>query len=125
MDFERASSLRSVLDAHRNDGEYLLHSARMVGDEQDHAIWRAGARAWREEVAASIADAASADAAVQFRRAAIENVPPGSWKPQYVAEVKLVKDGIARLEAIAEDLGASRLEAIAEEFDEHSAVLAA
>jgi hypothetical protein len=105
MDEEASRSVRPLLEEHRANGEYLLHSARMVGDEEDHAIWRTGTRVWREEVAGSIALASSREKATSFRAASVA-VPAGGWKPQYVAEVKIVKDAIALLAVLADEADA-------------------
>ena len=51
---EFARMLR-LLDEHRSRGEYVLHSARMVGDEEDHAIWQQSRRAWAAAARAALA----------------------------------------------------------------------
>ena len=52
---EIAGMLR-VIDEHRSRGECILDSARMVGDEQDHAIWKQCRRAWAAAALTALED---------------------------------------------------------------------
>ena len=96
---------RTLLAEHRSDGEYVLHSARLVGDEDDHSIWRQSRRAWL---------AATAD--VLFAYFPGETVELGpreptgvDWKRQYEAELRTVRDGLRLLDTLSERVQTSGL----------------
>lgn len=103
---------RSLLAERRSDGEYVLHSAKLVGDEDDHSIWRQSRRAWL---------AATAD--VLFAHFPAEKLEFGprdpdrqsDWKRQYEAELRTVRDGMKLLEQLDERIETSFLAAHAAE----------
>jgi hypothetical protein len=97
-----------LLAEHRSDGEYVLSSARMVGDEEDHSIWRQSRRAWL----ASTAD-------VLFAHFPSEHLeldagePAGhaaGWKGQYESELRTVREGLRLLDSLAERVATTSLE---------------
>ena len=102
-----------MLAEHRSDGEYLLHSARLVGDEDDHSIWRQSRRIWL---------AATADAVfAHFPAETVELGPrePAAgqgWKRQYEAELRTVRDGLRLLDTLDERIETSSL---AGQLEEH------
>lgn len=96
MDSHDLARTLSLLDQYRAGGEYVLHSARMVGDEDDHAIWRQSRRVWSSE-AVALVQKLSADAARDLALACRAAEGPGNWKKQYVAELESVEAGLERL----------------------------
>ncbi len=112
MPTEDPARTRSLLAERRSDGEYVLHSARLVGDEDDLSIWRQSRRAWL---------AATAD--VLFAHFPSEKLELGprepdrdsDWKRQYEAELRTVREGMRLLEQLDERIETSALVLHAEE----------
>ena len=102
MDTNTAAWMRDALAEHHSAGEYVLQSARMVGDEDDHAIWRRSRGAWRDSLAGTLSRAFPGE-----RRADVLNVQmstaPTGWKQLYEAEVRAVQAGLELLEELAEE----------------------
>jgi hypothetical protein len=100
MSHEDPARTIPLLAEHRSSGEYVLQSARMVGDEDDHAIWSQSCRLWRARTAETIAEhfplhrAALADASRQPQGLA-------DWKQQYEAEMRSVRAVLSLLDSIA------------------------
>jgi hypothetical protein len=107
MSYEDPARTRSLLAEHRSDGEYVLSSARLVGDEEDHSIWRQARRAWL----ASTSDVLFAH--FPSEHLDLETPKPasqsGGWKGQYEAELRTVRDGLKLLDALAERVETSSL----------------
>jgi hypothetical protein len=53
-DADEIARMLRLLDEHRSHGEYVLESARMVGDEEDHAIWRQSRKLWAAAAVAAL-----------------------------------------------------------------------
>ncbi len=101
METQTAAWMRDALAEHRSAGEYVLQSARMVGDEDDHAIWRRSRASWRDEVAATMNRAfpggdRRADALIVQM-----STQPAGWKQVYEAEIRAVQAGLALVAALA------------------------
>lgn len=108
MSIDDPARTRSFLAEHRSDGEYVLSSARMVGDEEDHSIWRQSRRAWL---------AATTDvlfAHFPSERLALDPGEPAGqttgWKGQYESELRTVREGLRLLDSLAEKVAATSLE---------------
>ncbi len=80
----------------------------MVGDEEDHSIWRQSRRAWL-----------TATTEVLFAHFPRENLdldplePPwhlSGWKGQYESELRTVREGLRLLEALVEKIATTPLE---------------
>jgi hypothetical protein len=52
---ENAWLLRRLAE-HRSLGESVLLSARMVGDEEDYAVWKYSRQSWAEAVVTALAE---------------------------------------------------------------------
>jgi len=102
-----------LLAEHRSSGEYVLHSARMVGDEDDHALWSQSCRVWRTAAAATIIAhfPANSDA---FDRASRPPVELGDWKRQYQAEIRAVTALLELLGTLADAADRRAVESEAE-----------
>jgi hypothetical protein len=96
MDDSVAARMKTALTEHHSHGEYLLQSARMVGDLDDYMIWRSGRNAWRDTAATVISDY-STEQAMEFRK--VCHVPSDieSWKRQYELELRTLQDGLELL----------------------------
>jgi hypothetical protein len=95
-----------LLAEHCSGGEYVLSSARLVGDEEDHSIWRQSQRAW----VAAATDALFAHfPAEQLDVSLREPVLGSGWKGQYEAELRTVRDGLKLLESLSERIQTSSL----------------
>ena len=101
MDTSYAERTRSLLTEHRSGGEYLLHSARMVGDEEDHAIWRRGRQAWSESTAEMLTEAFP-EARPRFLRPDVSPLQGSDWKRAYEAELRTVHANLVLLESLGE-----------------------
>jgi hypothetical protein len=105
MDQPDAAWMRNRLAEHCSRGEYVLHSARMVGDEDDYSIWRMSRLAWREEVAAELVEGFPAEGSLRFLTiCASPTNSSGGWKRVYEAELRTVNDGLALLNELADTL---------------------
>jgi hypothetical protein len=104
MDQPDTARMRHRLAEHCSRGEYVLHSARMVGDEDDYAVWRMSRLAWREDVAAALAGDFPEDAHVKFLSACASPAPSGGWKRVYEAELRTVNEGLSLLGDLADSL---------------------
>jgi hypothetical protein len=91
----------SLLAEHRSGGEYVLHSARMVGDEEDHAIWRQSRRAWRTAAASAVSTRFPSEGTA-FRQVCRAPTELDGWRRQYEAELRTVRAGLDLLGALAE-----------------------
>ncbi|HEY4897028.1 MAG TPA: hypothetical protein VII01_13160 [Solirubrobacteraceae bacterium] len=80
---------RPLIEQHRSGGEYVLHSARMVGDEDDHAVWSQGCRVWRAAAATTVIECLPEQRAA-FAEAAQHPRGLSGWKQQYEAEIRAV-----------------------------------
>jgi hypothetical protein len=91
-----AARMTTALTEHHSHGEYLLESARMVGDIDDYVIWRSGRNAWRDTAATVISDY-STEQAMEFRK--VCHVPSDieSWKRQYELELGTLQEGLELL----------------------------
>jgi hypothetical protein len=108
MDQPDTARMRRRLAEHCSRGEYVLHAARMVGDEDDYAVWRMSRLAWREEVATVLVDGFPEDARVKFLTACASPEHGGGWKRVYEAELRTVNQGLALLSNLADSLRRSR-----------------
>jgi hypothetical protein len=105
MDQPDTARMRDRLAEHCSRGEYVLHSARMVGDEDDYSIWRMSRLAWREEVAAVLVESLPEEASVRFLTICASPMDSsGGWKRVYEAELRTVNEGLALLGDLAESL---------------------
>jgi len=100
MDAENEETLR-LLAEHRAGGEYVCHAARMVGDEEDHAIWRQSRYAWSAAASATVA-ARIPDEGERFRRACEPPKHSAGWKRQYESELSTVTAGLRLLTSYTE-----------------------
>jgi hypothetical protein len=98
MDEDVAARMKTALTEHHSHGEYLLQSARMVGDIDDYMIWRSGRNAWRDTAATVISDY-STEQAIEFRK--VCHVPSDieSWRRQYELELRTLQEGLELLVA--------------------------
>ena len=108
MSFDDPARTRSLLAEHRSDGQYVLSSARMVGDEEDHSIWRQSRRAWiTAATEVIVAHFPSEPLALE----GLEPTPHASgWKGQYESELRTVREGLRLLDSLAERVTTSTLE---------------
>ncbi len=107
-----SSQRRSLLAERRSDGEYVLHSAKLVGDEDDHLIWRQARRAWL----AATADVLFAHFPAEKLDFGPREPEPGTdWKRQYEAELRTVREGMTLLDRLDERIETSALVGHAEE----------
>jgi hypothetical protein len=111
MSFDDPARTRSLLAEHRSDGEYVLSSARLVGDEADHSIWRQSRRAW---VAAATDALFTHFPAERLDVGPREPAPGSGWKGQYEAELRTVREGLKLLQSLAERVETSSLAGHAE-----------
>ena len=104
MPLDDSAGTRSLLAERRADGEYVLHAARLVGDEEDFAIWRQSRRAWL----AATADVLFAHFPSERLEFGPRQPEPGiDWKRQYEAELRTVRDGVKLLEQLNERIQTS------------------
>jgi hypothetical protein len=87
-------------------GEQVLQSARMVGDEQDAAVWQVNRHAWMGSAAAALQDVFPA-ALDEFRLACHATVR-GRWRTVFDAEVRAIEDGLELISSLLGTLGHSR-----------------
>jgi len=106
MDNVAIARMRDSLAEHRSAGEYVLQTARMVGDEDDHAVWRRSRRAWHEAVIATLAREFPGTPLTAFN-VRLGGAPTG-WKKLYEAEVRTVADGLALLAELDSSLTGQR-----------------
>jgi hypothetical protein len=92
-----------LLAEHRSRGEYVLHSARMVGDEDDHAIWRQSRDAWRMAATSTVITRLPEESAA-FRQASQPPAPSEGWRRHYEAELRSVRAGLELLATFAETI---------------------
>jgi hypothetical protein len=104
MDAERAARTQLALSQQLARGEYLVHSARMVGDVDDYATWHAGRAAWRETVARMLAAQVSDEQAQAFCRLCVMASERESWKRRYEIELRALKAGLDLIEELREGL---------------------
>ncbi len=102
-----------LLAEHRSNGEYVLHSARMVGDEDDHAVWSQSCRVWRTAAAATVIEHFPADSEA-FDRASRHPIELGGWKQQYQAEIGAVTALLELLGTLADAADRRAVESEAE-----------
>lgn len=107
MSIDDPARMRSLLAEHRSDGEYVLSSARLVGDEEDHSIWRQSRRAWLAAakdvlVAHFPSEHLALDLGEQAR-------PATGWKRQYESELRTVREGLRLLDSLAEKVETTSL----------------
>jgi hypothetical protein len=98
MDPAELARMRESLAEHRSAGEYVLQSARMVGDEDDQAIWRRSRCAWRDAVTSMLSRTFP-----EAERSALDvrlTGAPSGWKKLYEAELRTVVDGLALLDEL-------------------------
>ncbi|HEX5224264.1 MAG TPA: hypothetical protein VFW29_03945 [Solirubrobacteraceae bacterium] len=95
MDQPEIARMRESLAEHRSAGEYVLQTARMVGDEDDHAVWRRSRCAWRDALTAAL-ERAFPDAPRGALDVRLGGAPAG-WKKLYEAEIRTVADGLELL----------------------------
>jgi hypothetical protein len=104
VDGNDAARKRSTIAELRSGGEYVLHSARMVGDEDDHFIWRSSRRAWIDAGAMNLARAFAGDVSVKFDRACRTPVQSANWKRQYELELGSVNAALEMLARLEDEL---------------------
>ncbi len=104
MDRDDATWTTFLLAEHRSKGEYLVHSARMVGDEDDYAVWRQGRRAWTDATAATIEEVFSDAVAADFCRTCADPPLGEIWKRQYERELRSIGAALQRLAALSEEI---------------------
>jgi hypothetical protein len=102
MDRDTAAWMRDALAEHHSAGEYVLQSARMVGDEDDHAIWRRSRCSWRDAVAAMLSRAFPGERRADALNVQLNTAPTG-WKQLYEAEIAAVRAGLTLLEELDEE----------------------
>jgi len=113
MHLDDPARTRSLLAERRSDGEYVLHSARLVGDEDDYSVWRQSRRAWL----AATADSLFAHfPAAELDLGPRETTAGTDWKRQYEVELRNVREGLRLIEALAERIETSSL---GEDHDGH------
>jgi hypothetical protein len=94
--------MRDALAEHHSAGEYVLQSARMVGDEDDHEIWRRSRCSWCEGLADTLSRAFPGERRADVLSVQMSQAPTG-WKQLYEAEIRTVQAGLALLDALAEE----------------------
>jgi hypothetical protein len=106
MSPDDAARTRSLLAERRSDGEYVLHAARLVGDEDDHSIWCRTRRLWL----AATADLLFAHFPAERLDLGPREPEPGvGWKRQYEAELRSVREGMRLLAQLDQRIEISSL----------------
>jgi hypothetical protein len=103
MTAEDTARTLMLLAEHRSSGEYVLHSAKMVGDEDDHAIWRQSRDSWRMGASAAVLTRLPEESAA-FRQACQPQIESAGWRREYEAELASVRAGLDLLARFAETL---------------------
>jgi hypothetical protein len=111
MNPDELARMRSLIDRHLADGEYVIHSARMVGDDEDHAIWRQSRRKWCDDSLATVSRIAP-ESADELRLCCGVPAAEENWKQQYVAELKSVELALEHLVDVGERLEPRVLDAV-------------
>jgi hypothetical protein len=109
-----AANPRSLLSTRRAAGEYVLQSARMVGDEDDYAIWQRGWETWRAAVARMLEEHFSDSPITRPDRRAALPLGGEGWKCEYEADLQDVGATLQLLTKLSEQLR-NELAQIAEE----------
>jgi hypothetical protein len=93
LDSLEHSALPQRLEKQRSLGEYLLESARMVGDEDDYAVWKQSRLGWSATVAAILAGLRSIRGP---QHPAPDHSPDAhlNWKQSYEAELRSVRSDL-------------------------------
>ncbi len=81
----------------------MLQSARMVGDEEDYAVWQRGCETWRAAVALTL-DEHFCDSAITLAQRRAVSPPGASWKREYEAELQDVAATLQLLTRLSEEL---------------------
>jgi hypothetical protein len=97
--------MRETLAEHHRAGEYVLQSARMVGDENDHAVWRRSRCAWRDALLATFNRLAPGEPRLDALNVRLDG-PPSGWKKLYEAELRALQSGLDLLAELEEELSA-------------------
>ena len=108
MKRDEPARMLSMLAELCSSGEYVLHAARMVGDEEDHAIWRQSLRNWRGEVAGLI-DAHFPHEGSALRQLSLDTAGSAGWKQQYEGELRTVRATLELLAALSEAVSMSEV----------------
>ena len=107
MERKDAACKRSAIAELRSGGEYLLHSAKMVGDEEDYFIWRSSCRAWIDSGSPKIAATFGEDAGAEFDRSCRARVQKADWKRQYEFELRTINAALGVLVRLEDELDPS------------------
>jgi hypothetical protein len=106
MDADETARTLRLLDEHRSRGEYVLLSARMVGDEDDHAVWSQTCQAWTVATVAALRSRPNLDGVDLIDAPRVPDAAP-SWKHQYEAELRSVTEGLDTLTTVTEQVRAT------------------
>jgi hypothetical protein len=87
-------------------GECVLDAARMVGDEEDHAIWEQSRYAWASFTVSMLAEPADIRALESLR--AFADAGTAGWKHQYEAEVRSVSTDLELISEVRESIRLQR-----------------
>ncbi len=105
---DKTAWMLRTLEKYHSLGEYVLHSARMVGDEEDHAIWKQSRYAWAASTVSVLAEPADIRALESLRTFSGTGAE-GNWKHQYEAEVRSVSTDLELISKVHDNIRAQRL----------------
>ena len=98
-----ASNPRIVLADQILTGEQVLQSVRMIGDQQDAAVWQVNRKTWIDRTAAALEEAFPQ--AVDDFRIACHATVRGHWRTVFQAEVRALEEGLRLISSLLGTVG--------------------
>jgi hypothetical protein len=86
-------------------GEQVLQTVRLVGDEQDVAVWQVNRQTWIDSTAATLSEAFP-DSVDDFRIACHATVR-GHWRAVFEAEARAMEDGLRLIGSLLGTFGST------------------
>jgi hypothetical protein len=100
---DAAAEPRTALADQLLVGEQVLQSARMVGDEQDAAVWQVNRQAWIDSATAAV-HAVFPESLEEFQLAC-HATTRGRWRAVFEAEARAIEAGLEMISSLLGALG--------------------